>query len=463
MRTRLVHVAAAVLLVTGALLAPTRSLGAGASPGTIQTVAGTGVDGHDGDGGPATSAAIDHPRGIAVLPDGGFVFVEPFANTVRRVGPDGAIATVAGDGSAGFSGDDGPASAAALNGVHGVGLLPDGSLVLADPGNHRIRRVWPNGTITTVAGNGIRGSSGDASLATAAELDNPRGLAALPDSGFLIADTDNQRVRRVWPDGTITTVAGNGFSGFVGDGGPAISAELDRPFGVSPTRDGGFLIADASNQRVRRVSPGGVITTVAGTGTAGFSGDGGPATAAELDNPHNIVALPDGGVLIADTFNNRVRRVWPDGTITTVAGTGVSGFSGDGGPAAAAELNQPKALAVLPDDSGFLVGDAVNNRIRLVRVNLRPALELYLAAGRLTSKMSRRVTLRYTLSEPAIVRLFVSHRGTIVVRRLERDRMGANHLGFGQGLKPGTYAVRVVAATPDGRAARANASLRIVP
>ena len=182
--------------------------------GTITTVAGTGLDGHDGDGGLATVAAIDHPRGIAVLPGGGFVFVEPFANTVRRVGPDGTITTIAGTGTAGFSGDGGPALKAEFKGVHGVGALPDGSLVLADPGNERIRRIWPDGNITTAAGTGVAGFSGDGGPAVAAKIDAPRGVAALTDGGFLIPDSSNHRIRRVWPDGTITTVAGTGVPGF---------------------------------------------------------------------------------------------------------------------------------------------------------------------------------------------------------------------------------------------------------
>lgn len=335
--------------------------------GTIVTVAGTGVDGHDADGGRATAAAIDHPRGIAVLPDGGFVFVEPFANTVRRVGADGTITTFAGIGTAGFSGDGGPATRAEFRGVHGVGLLPDGGLVLADPGNQRIRHIGPDGRISTVAGTGEAGFSGDGGAAVTSMIDGPRGVAALPDGGFLIPDTENNRIRRVWPDGRITTVAGTGARGFSGDGGPATEAELNWPFGVAPDARGGLFIVDRGNQRIRRVSPNGIITTVAGTGTAGFSGDDGPATAAEVNEPHGAAALPDGGVLIADTFNDRVRRVWPDGTITTAAGTGSPGFSGDGGPAARAEVNLPKALAVLADASGFLLGDAGNNRVRLVR------------------------------------------------------------------------------------------------
>ena len=315
----------------------------------------------------ATASAIDHPRGLAIEGGGGFLLAEPFRNTVRRVSGDGRIFRVAGTGEKGDSGDGGPAVEARLDLVHGVALAADGGFFLADTGNNRIRRVWPDGTITTVAGTGVAGYSGDGGPATAARIEGPRGLAALPDGGLLIPDSSNHRIRRVWPDGTITTVAGTGVPGFAGDDGPVTAAQFDLPFGVAPLADGGFLVADAANHRIRRVWPDGTITTVAGTRVPGFAGDGGPAVSAALDSPHAVAALPDRGFLIADTVNHRIRRVWPDGTITTVAGTGVPGFSGDGIDPSITELNLPKALAVLTDASGFLVADAANNRVRLVR------------------------------------------------------------------------------------------------
>ena len=322
-----------IALSSGAALA---AASIGQQP-TVVTVAGSGIDGHTGDGGPALAAAIAHPRGIVFLRDGSFVFAEPFANTVRRVAPDGTITTIAGTGETGYSGDGGPATAARLFLAHGVAQLPDGSLLVADAGNNRIRRI-ADGIITTVAGTGARGFSGDGGPAVPARIANPRGVAALPDGGFLIPDTDNNRVRRVFPDGTIKTVAGTGTPGFSGDGASALAAEFRSPFGVAPIADGGFLVVDAGNSRIRRVSRDGIIATVAGTGVNGFSGDDGRATSAEIDQPHNVAVLPDGGFMIADTFNNRVRRVWPDGTITTVAGDGAAGFSGDGGDPLAATL-----------------------------------------------------------------------------------------------------------------------------
>ncbi len=191
--------------------------------------------------------------------------------------------------------------------------------------------MWPDGTITTVAGTGTAGYSGDGGPASSAMINYPRGVAALPDGGFVFPDSNNHRIRRVWPNGTITTIAGTGVQGYSGDGGPATSAQLSTPFAVAPLSDGGFLIADTGNFRIRRVGPGGTITTVAGTGVAGFSGDGGPATAAQVYGLFNLAEMADGGFVFTDMQNQRIRRVFPDGTIQTIAGTGAIAFGGDGG------------------------------------------------------------------------------------------------------------------------------------
>ncbi len=331
----------------------------------IYTVAGNGVSGDTGDGGPAIQAAIDRPRSLAELPDGSILEVEPFQEVVRRIWPDGHITRFAGTGVAGYSGDGGPATQAKLNLPHAASVLPSGAVLIADNVNNRIREVLPNGTITTVAGTGTAGFSGDGGPATSAKINAPRGVVALPDGGFLIPDSNNQRVRRVSPNGTITTVAGNGVQGYSGDGGPATQAKLNIPFGVSPLPDGGFLVDDVANHRIRRVWPNGTITTVAGNGVPGYSGDGGPATLAELYNPHNVWATSDGGFLIADASNSRIRRVAADGTITTAVGTGNPAFSGDGGPAVDAEIAYPKAMIEL-SSGALLVADTSNNRIRYV-------------------------------------------------------------------------------------------------
>lgn len=327
--------------------------------------AGAGAAGTPAPGTIVTVAQLAHPRGLALLPDGGVLVPEPFVGDVRKLAPDGTVTTVAGTGVEGFGGDGGPATDAQLDQPHGVALLPDGGFVIADALNNRIRRVSPDGTITTVAGTGKHAFSGDGGPAVDAAIASPRGLATLADGTVLIADSDNNRIRSEAPDGTISTLAGDGTAGFAGDGGPATSAELDKPFAVAPVPGGGFLIADTANSRIRLVAPDGTISTVAGDGTAGFAGDGGQATASALNHPHAVLALPHGGFLVADTENHRVRRIWPDGTITTIAGTGAAGFSGDGGPATGAQLDEPKALALLADGS-ILVADSSNDRLRVV-------------------------------------------------------------------------------------------------
>jgi hypothetical protein len=360
---------------------------AAAATNTISTVAGGGrltsvcnADHTDchldfGDGGPATRAFMAMPWGVAATPDGGYAVSDMNFSQVRRVSPSGTITRIAGTNRNGFTGDGGPATSAELNLPMGVAVQPDGGVLIADSNNHRIRRVSPAGTITTVAGNGTEGFAGDGGAATAAELDLPVDVAATRDGGFLVADYGNDRIRRVSPAGTITTVAGTGADGFSGDGGPATAAKLGFPDSVSATADGGYLISDYEFNRVRRVSPSGTITTVAGSGglgQGGFAGDGGPALAARFDSISDAVETPDGGMLISDTGNNRVRRVSPAGTVTTVAGTGgwLGGFSGDGGLATLAQLSGPSGLAVTAS-GGVLVADTNNHRVRFVDTDLR--------------------------------------------------------------------------------------------
>jgi NHL repeat len=341
-----------------ALWAPAAS----AQSHNISTIAGTATGGNTGDGGPAAQAELAVPVGVTPMPDGGYLIFQQGGGVVRRVLPDGTITTVAGNGTAGNSGDGGPATSAQLNIPSGGGPTADGGYLIADPNSNVIRRVAPGGTITTPVGNGGAGFGGDNGPATSGLLAFPFDVAVQPDGGYLIADHDNQRIRRVDPNGVITTVAGGG--GALGDGGPATAAALSNPSGVALTADGGYLIADTANNRVRKVSFGGTITTVAGTGASGLSGDGAPATSATLNHPARVAVEADGGFVIADQGNQRIRRVAPDGTITTVAGTTI-GFSGDGGPADVAQLRDPYGVTVLPSGD-YLIADTNNNRIRLV-------------------------------------------------------------------------------------------------
>jgi NHL repeat len=427
------------LLAAGLALAGV-ALSASTAPGTISTL-----------------AQLGHPRGLALLPDGSVLVAQPFENVVRRVATDGTTEVVAGTGEAGYWGDGGPATAANLNFVHSVAVLPAGGFVLADTRNDSIRKVAADGTISTIVGVGSAGFSGDGGPAIEARLWAPHGVAVRPDGSILIADTDNDRVRLVTPGGTISTIAGTGAHGYSGDGGPATAADLEEPFGVAPFPGGAFLIV--SGNRVRKVGADGTISTVAGTGEAGYTGDGGPARLARLNAPHNVAVLPDGGFLIADAGNNRVRRVLPAGMITTVAGTGVAGFSGDGGSPTSAQLNTPKAVAAFADATGYLIGDAANDRLRLVKGDLRVPLAVR-APPKVRSRSGSAASLAISLSDGARVELDVVRRSKIVLRIRVSRPAGASRILFGRTLAPGTYALRLTATASDGR--RAKTSSRLV-
>jgi len=328
----------------------------------ITTVAGTGDSGLNGDNGPAIQADLYYPRGIAIDPQGNLFIADYFNSRIRKVDPNGIITTVAGNG---LGEDGGPAIQAKLNHPADVAIDPRGNLFIADTYNHRIRKVDTDGIITTVAGTGGLGSfDGDGGPAVQAELDTPWGIAIDPLGNLFIADSYNHRIRKVAPNRIITTVAGTGDSGFSGDGGPAIQAKLDTPTRIAIGPQGNLFIADNSN-RIRKVDTTGIITTVVGTGDSGFSGDEGPAIQADLSYPLGIAVDPLGNLFIADLGNNRIRKVDSQGIITTVAGTGDSGFSGDGWPAIQAKLYYPSGLAIDPLGNLF-IADEINNRIRKV-------------------------------------------------------------------------------------------------
>jgi uncharacterized repeat protein (TIGR01451 family) len=329
------------------------------------TIGGNGSQGYWGDTGPATNAILDNPTGLAFDNSGDFFIADAVNNRVRKVTPNGTIATVAGNGSDGYSGDGGPATSATLSVPSGVAVDVSGNLYIADTLNNRIRKVTPDGNITTFAGNGTHGYSGDGASASAAELAAPVGVAVDAASNVYIADTDNHRIRMVAPNGTITTVAGNGVQGYLGDGLPAAVAELNQPRGIAVDSKGDLFIADSGNQVVRLVASGGVINTLAGTGAAGYSGDGGPATGATLFDPSGVAVDATGVLYVADASNSVVRRVDPGGTIWTVAGNDTAGYSGDGGPAINAQLDTPSGVAV--DTAGNVyIADTNNSVVRML-------------------------------------------------------------------------------------------------
>ena len=333
------------------------------SPGnTIHTIAGNGAAFFSGDNGPATSAALAKPTNVAADATGNIYIADANNHRVRLVDTGGKITTFAGNGVQGFLGDGGPATSASLNTPTSV-AVHNSTVYIADSENNVIRAV-SDGTITTFAGSGVgaEGYSGDGGPATAALLNCPRGVAVDGNGNLYIADTKNHVVRQV-VGGTITTLAGNGHQGFQGDSGSAIAASLDTPSSVAVDLLGNVFIADTHNQRIREVT-GAKISTFAGNGALGFLGDGTPAVNAAFDHPLGVAADGAGNVYIADSNNQRVRRVDATGTITTVVASGQEAFLGDSGPPLLASLDTPSAA--VPLNGRLLVTDKDNQRIRLV-------------------------------------------------------------------------------------------------
>jgi len=333
------------------------------SAGIITTVVGAGTGPGNGDGGPAASGQINGPLGVALDAAGDLFIAEYYGSRIREVSK-GIINTVAGTGAQ-FSGDNGAAPSAQLASPGGIAVDASGNLFI-DDGTARLRKVAANGIITTVAGNGICCQGGTTGGVPATSTSVNDGRVAVDGSGNLYITDFFSAVRKVSTNGIITTIAGNGTTGFAGDGGPATSAELGlSPNGVAVDTSGNVFIADTGNNRIRKVSTTGIITTLAGNGTAGLAGDGGPATAAELSYPLGVAVDASGNVYIADTNNNSIRKVSPGGIITTLAGNGTGGFSGDGGLAASAQLNRPGGVAV--DTHGnIFIADTDNSRVREV-------------------------------------------------------------------------------------------------
>src|SRR6266699_283960 len=332
--------------------------------GILTVVAGNGVSGFNGDGIPAASASLNGPGQIAMDAAGNLFIPDNGNSRVRRVdATTGVISTVAGTGATAFSGDGGPATAAgpatsaSLIGPAGVAVDGAGNVFIAEFVGCRIRRVdAQTGTISTVAGNGVPGFGGDGGPATSASLHDPHGVTVDDAGNLFIAAGYNYRIRRVDAStGLIGTIAGNGTYGFSGDGGPATSASLSIPWGAGLDTSGNLLIADTDTSHIRRVNLAtGVIDTIGGNGWIGFSGDGGLSTGASLYSPMGLAVDPAGNVLIAESGNSRVRRVnVTTGTIETVAGNGLAGFGGDGGPATEVSLNEPIGIAVGPGGELF--------------------------------------------------------------------------------------------------------------
>ncbi len=422
-------------------------------PPVVTTVAGgTGSLTFNDDDQPAFWANLSRPRGLAAGPDGGLYIADAGQNRVRRVTPDGLIATVAGNGRRGYDGDNHAAVEAELNAPTGLAFGPDGSLYIADDGNDRVRRLRPDGALAAFAGRGGRLEySGDGGPAVVAQLSLLGGLAVGPGGNLFIAQNSfYQCVRRVTPDGVVTR--------FVGGpplpsplGGEGREADLRTACAVAVDPDGVLYVADGDGCRVWRVGPNGRATVFAGTGKAGFSGDDGPADKAELNTPSGLAVGPDGGVYIADAGNQRVRRVGPDGVIRTVAGKGKTapeGDVGDYGPATKASLRlmeRPEpgvgrlvGLAVGPDGSLY-VSDVGHGSVRRVApafdgisdseilLTSENGAELYVFDGvgrHLKTLDAATGATLYRFVYDAAWRLTEIHDGSGAVTKIERDRAG---------------------------------------
>ena len=456
--------------------------------GTITTIAGVfrGINnnssgGYSGDGGPAIEAELYLPRGLAFDGTGNLYIADTGNFRIRRVNRSGTITTIAGIGESGYSGDGGPAVLARLYDPAGVTVDGEGNLYIADSGNHSIRRVDGAGTITTVAGTGTRGNGGDGGPAIKAQLSSPKGVAVDGTGNLYIADTFNHQVRRVdhegiittvtsfptvyYPrgvavigagnlyiadeqhhrilrldgSGTITTVAGTGASGYSGDGGPAVSAHLYFPRGVAVDGRGDLYIADTANDRIRRVDGSGIITTVAGTGDGRYSAGTGPAVEATLHNPNGVAVDSTGAFYIADRLNNVIWRVDGSGISTTIAGSGRTGSSGDGGLAVEAELHWPRGIAV--DNAGNVyVADTENHRIRVLTRPPRAPTRLMA-----TAVSSSRIKLAWQDNSTNEKGFRIERRGAGTRDWIDIGTVAANLATFlDEGLKPLTaYHYRV--------------------
>ncbi|MBX3163812.1 MAG: T9SS type A sorting domain-containing protein [Bacteroidetes bacterium] len=334
----------------------------------IYTYAGSGTPtnnfGYSGNGGQAAQAKLNVPSDVVTDASGNFYIADHQNHAIRKIDANGIITTIAGNGTQGYSGDGGLATAALINSPNGVALDTAGNLYFSQGYEASVRKIDINGIITTVAGNGTSGYSGDGGLATLAQLDYPSMVKVDRHGTIFIADYNNNAIRKVDTNGIITTVAGTGTYGYNGDTIQATSAELKNPFGIELDAAGNLYIADSWNNRIRKVDTNGIITTIAGTGNMSYNGDGIQATSANLNMPLYLILDAAGNLYISEYYGHRIRKMLgSNGIISTIAGNGFVGYSGDGGQATAAKLNKPCGLAF--DNAGKLYfADEQNHRIR---------------------------------------------------------------------------------------------------
>jgi len=331
----------------------------------ISTFAGTGVANFSGDGSQAINSSFNNPSDIVSDSLGNIYIADYYNQRIRKIDTNGIISTYAGDGGVANLGDGGLATSASIYYPEYLAIDSSNNLYITSGGGNRIRKVTSNGYISTIAGNGIAGFSGDGGLATSANLKYPKGIAVDGEGNVYIADNQNNRIRKVSTDGIINTIAGTGVAGFSGDGGPATSARLYQPGDVEIDSLGNILIADYWNNRIRKISSDGKIITVVGTGIQGYSGDGSLALSTSIYAPTNISVDSNGNVYFNDLQADSIREVLPSGTVTTIAGVGSSGYSGDGGSALLAKLKYPRGILVNTNGDIF-IADVYNHVIRKI-------------------------------------------------------------------------------------------------
>jgi DNA-binding beta-propeller fold protein YncE len=393
-----------------------------AQTGSLDTLAGGDFPGDSGDGGPALKARLSSPLGVAVDSAGNVYIADKGNHRIRKISADGTISTLAGNGKAGFSGDGGPATAASLKDPSGVALDAMGGLLIADAGNGRVRRVTTSGVISTLLGGVSDRFSGDGGPSAKAGLGAPVAVALAPAGALLIADARHRRIRKVDPSGIISTLAGNGGVGYCGDGGPAKGALLQYPSGLAFCGAQCLYVAERGQHRIRKIDlETGLISTVAGNGFPGFDGDGGPATDASVQGPEDIAVDRSGNLLIADTRNNRIRRVSPSGIITTIAGCGGECADREDGHALGTRFSGPDALAI--DGRGNLfVADELNHRV--LRIELQTGLVTPVAGTgwRPTDPEDAFMQPMSLAFDPA-GNLFIATKGNPRIRRLDAANM----------------------------------------
>ncbi|MFN0104513.1 MAG: BACON domain-containing protein, partial [Bryobacteraceae bacterium] len=434
--------------------------------GTIRTIAGNGIAAFAGDGASALQASFNLPFTLAVDASNA-IYLNDFGNArIRRITAGGIVSTIAGDGQSRFSGDNVPAIRTSLNKVEGIAIDSAGSLYLADFGNHRVRKVDAAGIITTIAGDGQPRFAGDGGPAAGASLNSPSGVAVDSSGNIYISDTNNTRIRRVTPQGTISTYAGTGLQGLTGDGGPATRATFLSVTGLAADLTGNLFVADRDNYRIRHINPAGIVNTVAGNGGFRFFPSATPAANAFLSTPYGVSIDSAGDILIADTFANRIRLISTAGLTTTLAGTGVRGYSDGAGIAAEAALAGPTGAT--PDGLGNVyIADTDNHLIRKVSADGK----IINVAGNGNAGFSGDggAALSASLNLPQQVvldragNLYISDRGNHRVRRVTPAGVISTFAGNGQARYAGDGGPAISASlnTPRGLAFDAAGNLYI--